>query len=92
MSKYEDEMLININDVLEQSVMLFQEHPNSFPSDIDKNTFVINKLHGVAKKWDLSLKTSNILENLRYKKFKHLIKILEIRMRGNTFLSNNYWS
>ena len=73
LSKDEDETLMNINDVLEQSEMFFQEHPNSFPSDIYKNTFVINKLQGVAKKWGLSLKTDNILESLSYKKFKHLL-------------------
>ena len=73
LSKDEDETLMNINDVLEQSEMFFQEHPNSFPSDIYKNTFVINKLHGVAKKWGLSLKTDNILKSLSYKKFKHLL-------------------
>ncbi|OUM70680.1 hypothetical protein PIROE2DRAFT_28204, partial [Piromyces sp. E2] len=58
---------------LEQSELFFEEHPNSFPSDTYKITFVINKLHGISKKWCLSLKSDNMLDKFSYKKFKHLI-------------------
>ena len=66
----------NNGSVLEtiiQSENFFADHPNSFLSDETKNTYVINKLGGLAKKWGLSLLVDGTLSTLKYEEFKNLL-------------------
>ena len=52
---------------------IFKEHQKFFPTDDFKNTFVINKTYGPAKKWGLSLKNDGTIDNLNYETFKKFI-------------------
>jgi len=63
----------NIVEVLAQSEDFFADHPNSFLTDDNKNSFVINKLRGTARKWGLSLLADGTLKDLDYSDFKELL-------------------
>jgi len=56
-----------------QSEDFFKEHPESFRSDESKNSFVINKLAGTARRWGLSLLGDGTLKSLRFDEFKALL-------------------
>lgn len=63
----------NVFETLVQSENFFKDHPNSFLSDETKNTYVVNRLNGLAKKWGLSLLVDGTLNTLKYSKFKELL-------------------
>jgi len=63
----------NILEILIQSEDFFKEHPNTFKNDESKNSFVINKLSGTARKWGLSLLTDGTLKALTFEEFRKLL-------------------
>jgi len=63
----------DIFEILIQSESFFEEHPNSFQTDEEKSSFVINKLTGTARKWGLSLIIDGTLKTLKFTEFKKLL-------------------
>ena len=64
---------LNLNELLCQCDKFIIDHPNSFTNDISKISYVTINLKGLAKKWGLSLKSDDILDDLSYEEFKRLL-------------------
>jgi len=63
----------NILEIVVQSEDFFKDHPNSFKIDESKNSFIVNKLTGTARKWGLSLLTDGTLKTLSFEEFRKLL-------------------
>ncbi|OUM57057.1 hypothetical protein PIROE2DRAFT_18070 [Piromyces sp. E2] len=60
-------------EIVIQCEDFFREHPDSFKEDEAKNSFLINKLSGTARRWGLSLLSDGTLRNLQFEEFKKLL-------------------
>ena len=69
----EDEKNLNLNEILGQCELFFNDHPSSFVSDENKCSYLIHKLYGPSKKWGISLKADGTLKDIGYEKFKELL-------------------
>eukprot|EP00833_Pecoramyces_ruminatium_P006555 jgi/Orpsp1_1/1180587/evm.model.c7180000073989.1 len=47
----EEKNKLSVLEIIIQSEDFFKEHPDSFKNDESKNSFVINKLTGTARRW-----------------------------------------
>jgi len=63
----------SIREIIIHSEDFIKTHPNTFKDDESKNSFVINKLTGTARRWGLSLLTDGTLKKLTFEKFKKLL-------------------
>ncbi|OUM62195.1 hypothetical protein PIROE2DRAFT_11604 [Piromyces sp. E2] len=60
-------------EIVIQCEDFFREHPDFFKEDEAKNSFLINKLSGIARRWGLSLLSDGTLRNLQFEEFKKLL-------------------
>eukprot|EP00833_Pecoramyces_ruminatium_P008925 jgi/Orpsp1_1/1182957/evm.model.c7180000083281.1 len=63
----------SVLETVNQCEDFFKGHPDSFRDDESKNSFVINKLTGTARRWGLSLLSDGTLKTLVYNQFKGLL-------------------